>query len=102
VTLLRDYFDQCFSKIPSELRDPLAIRVASVSLYGTVDPLTSDFLLKYISVTSEEGRRKFASSVYEALRKAPVALAETQWDRWMREYWLKGCGSRRYRPRRST
>ena len=87
LALLRPYFSQCFSRIASELSDALAVRVASICLYGTADVLASGFLPEYISIAAEDARRKFASTVYEALRKEPVAFAEAQWNKWMAGYW---------------
>ena len=86
-TLLRTFFEQSFSRIAAELRTPLAIRVADMSLYGAANPLDSDLIPKYVSSADEKDRRKFASTVYDFLRKEQTGFAETQWDRWIRRYW---------------
>jgi hypothetical protein len=91
--LLHDDFEQCFSRIAPELRVPLAIRMASICLYGADDPLTSGLLPAYVSSASEEDLRKFASTVYDSLRKEPPAFAESQWERWIRDYWLNRINS---------
>lgn len=87
LALLRTYFSQSFSRIAPELRDALAVRMASICLYGTTDPLVSGFLPEYISAADEDARRKFANTIYDALRKEPVTLAEAQWGKWMAGYW---------------
>jgi hypothetical protein len=86
-TLLRAYFEQSFSRIPAELRDPLAARVAGISVYGSENPVDSNLLSKYISIAAEEFRRKFASTVDQILQKESAEFGETQWERWIRRYW---------------
>jgi hypothetical protein len=86
-TMLWNYLEQCFSRISTELRESLAIRVAGMCVYGTANPLDSELLPKYISAAEEESRRKFASSIEQYLRKEPSEFAELQWDRWIRRYW---------------
>ena len=86
-TLLRTYLEQSFSRIAAELRTPLAIRVADMALHGADDPLDSELVPKYISPAEEEDRRKFASTVYDFLRREQTEFTEAQWDRWIRRYW---------------
>jgi hypothetical protein len=87
VALLWDQFEQSFTRIAREIRPALAVRVASVALYGTADPLDSGLLPKYIRTADEESRQRFASTVDDAFRREPAAFAENQWGRWILRYW---------------
>jgi hypothetical protein len=87
LALLWDQFEQSFTRIAPELQPALAVRVASVALYGTVGPLDSGLLPKYISTADEKSRQRFASTIDDALRREPAAFAESQWERWILRYW---------------
>jgi SIR2-like domain/Domain of unknown function (DUF4020) len=85
--LLWDHFMQSFTRIAPELRQPLAVRVAGFSVYGTADPLDSGLLPKYVSTADEESRQRFACTIDDALQRESTEFAQSQWDRWILRYW---------------
>jgi hypothetical protein len=85
--LLWDHFMQSFTRIAPELRQPLAVRIAGFSVYGTADPLDSGLLAKYISTADEESRQRFANTIDDALQRESAEFAQSQWDRWIFRYW---------------
>jgi hypothetical protein len=91
--LLERILPQCrktFTDIEGRLGDHVerfCTLMASIALYGSVDPMESGWLQEFIRTASLNARKGWASALRRSLEGFPAGKRQEVWTRWMKSYW---------------
>jgi hypothetical protein len=83
-------FDETLNRLdnmPDRLREHVVSHVAGLALFRFDNPIASGWLTKTVAKLPQSDLNHFASEVQRLLRDTTPAVAESIWDRWLKEYW---------------
>jgi hypothetical protein len=71
------------------VRDEFCQRLAGMAVYSSINPLTSEWLPRFIADTTPDTRARWAAAVGQELQGVPPNAGLSLWQAWMDEYWTR-------------
>lgn len=77
------------ASFPKTMRDRLAERASVVAMYGSKNPLDSEFLIAAFQHFEEPDLIQFACGIGNLLERAEGYVVDRVWNGWLKEYWRR-------------
>lgn len=85
--LYRMTFNDFENKLTRELRKEFCRHLASIALFGVIDPIEDGWLWEFLRAVGSEGRKTWASAMSGQLDSVDDETAKNVWNRWLCKYW---------------
>ena len=80
-------FNDFENKLTLELRQNFCRHLASIALFGVLNPIKDGWLWQFLKTVNADTRKTFAAAVNEQLSSVEEETARNIWNRWLDEYW---------------
>jgi len=80
-------FNDFENRLNSELRQNFCRHLASIALFGVLNPIRDGWLWDFLKAVNADTRKTWAAAVNEQLNSIEEETAKNIWDRWLEEYW---------------